>query len=247
MTLLAPTLQSFFTDRLGRQKLASPRTVGTYRDAFRLLLCWINDQHGIVPSELRLEDLHAEMIIGFLEHLETNRHNSARSRNARLAAIRSLFRYAALRHPDHAALIQQVLAIPQKRFDKALVSYLTQPEIDALLAAPDRTTWEGRRDVALIALAVQTGLRVLNCSTWTAATSTWGQVDTSVAPGRGEESGQHRFPKRPGRFWASGSENAQASLPIHYSPPAPAVASNAVPLNGGSSNTAPSPPGDARP
>jgi site-specific recombinase XerD len=160
MTLLAPTLQSFFTDRLGRQKLASPRTVATYRDAFRLLLCWINDEHGIAPSKLRLEDLDTDMIIGFLEHLETDRHNSARSRNARLAAIRSLFRYAALRHPDHAALIHQVLAIPQKRFDKAVVSYLTQPEIDALLAAPDRTTWEGRRDVAVIALAVQTGLRV---------------------------------------------------------------------------------------
>ena len=115
------------------------------------------------------------MIIGFLEHLETDRHNSARSRNARLAAIRSCFRYAALRHPDHAALIQQVLAIPQKRFDKALVSYLTQPEIDALLAAPDthhmggtprrRSHRSGRPDRPD---------ESLNWSTWTAATSTWG-------------------------------------------------------------------------
>ena len=168
MTLFAPTLQGFFTDRLGRQKQASPRTIATYRDAFRVLLCWVNDHYGIAPSDLRIEDLDTEVIVGFLDHLESERHNSARSRNARLAAIRSLFRYAALRHPDHAALIQRVLAIPQKRFDKATICFLTETEVDAVLAAPDTTTWEGRRDVALIALAVQTGLRVselvnLNC------------------------------------------------------------------------------------
>jgi site-specific recombinase XerD len=169
VTLFAPTLQGFFTDRLGRQKQASPRTIATYRDAFRVLLCWVNDRYGIAPSDLRIEDLDTEVIVRFLDHLESERRNSARSRNARLAAIRSLFRYAALRHPDHAALIQRVLAIPQKRFDKATICFLTPTEVDAVLAAPDTTTWEGRRDVALIALAAQTGLRVselvsLNCA-----------------------------------------------------------------------------------
>ena len=147
MTLFAPTLQGFFTDRLGRQKQASPRTIATYRDAFRVLLCWVNDHYGIAPSDLRIEDLDTEVILAFLDYLETDRHNSARSRNARLAAIRSLFRYAALRHPDHAALIQRVLAIPQKRFDKATICFLTETEVDAVLAArtpphgKDAETW----------------------------------------------------------------------------------------------------------
>src|SRR5207253_9436965 len=106
------------------------------------------------------DDLGVEMISAFLDHLEADRHNSARSRNARLAALRSLFRYAALRHPEHAQLIQQVLAIPQKRFDKTNVSFLEPDEVDALLAAPDLSRWEGRRDRALMVLAVQTGLRL---------------------------------------------------------------------------------------
>jgi site-specific recombinase XerD len=160
MTLVAPTLQGFFTERLGHHKQASPRTIATYRDAFRMLLSWMNDHHHIAPSDLQIEDLGTETILAFLDYLETDRHNSARSRNARLAAIRSFFRYAALRHPEHAELIQRVLAIPQKRFDKATISFLNQAEVDALLAAPDTATWEGRRDVGLIALAVQTGLRV---------------------------------------------------------------------------------------
>jgi site-specific recombinase XerD len=168
MSLLAPTLQAFFTDRLARQRQASPRTLAAYRDTFRLLLGFLHRQTGTPPSKLQIEDLDAPMIVAFLDHLETDRHNTARTRNTRLAAIRSLFRYAALRHPEHAALIQRVLAIPQKRFDKAIVSFLTQPEIDALFAAPDRTTWEGRRDHALLVVAIQTGLRVsellgLNC------------------------------------------------------------------------------------
>jgi len=168
MSLLAPTLQAFFTDRLARQQQASPRTLAAYRDTFRLLLGFLYRQTGTPPSKLQIADLDAPMIIAFLDHLEADRHNTARTRNSRLAAIRSLFRYAALCHPEHAALIQRVLAIPQKRFDKAIVSFLTQPEIDALLAAPDRTTWQGRRDHALLVVAIQTGLRVsellgLNC------------------------------------------------------------------------------------
>ena len=160
MSMLAPTLQAFFTDRLARQRQASPRTVAAYRDTFRLLLAFVQRQIGKAPFALGFEHLEATVIVAFLNHIEADRHNSPRTRNARLAAIRSFFRYAALRHPEHAAVIQQVLAIPQKRFDRAIVSFLTLAELDALVAAPDRTNWEGRRDYALLIVAVQTGLRV---------------------------------------------------------------------------------------
>jgi site-specific recombinase XerD len=160
MTALAPTLQAFFTDRLLRQRQASPATVAAYRDTFRLLLRFVAQRTGTAPSAIGIEDLDAPTIAAFLDHLEIDRHNSARTRNARLAAIRSLFHYAAVRHPEHAAVIARVLAIPQKRFDKAIVSYLNHTEVDALLDAPNPDRWEGRRDRALLALAVQTGLRV---------------------------------------------------------------------------------------
>lgn len=168
MTLIAPTLQAFFTDRLVKQRQASPRTVASYRDTLRLLLGYVHDQTGRLPAKLDWEDLDATTITGFLNHLEHERSNSIRTRNLRLTAIRALFSYAALRHPEHALLIQRVLAIPPKRFDKRIVTFLTTPEVDALIAAPDQTRWEGRRDRALMLLAVQTGLRVaeltgLNC------------------------------------------------------------------------------------
>lgn len=175
MTALAPTLQAFFTDRLARQRHASPATAAAYRDTFRLLLGFVTERTGKAPSMLSFEDLDAPVIVAFLQHLETDRHNSARTRNARLAALRSLFRYAAVCHPEHAAVIARVLAIPQKRFDKAIVAFLTPAEIEALLAAPDPHRWEGRRDRALLTLAVQTGLRVsellgLNCGDITLGT-----------------------------------------------------------------------------
>ena len=160
MTLVAPTMQLFFTERLAKQRQASPATVRSYRSAFTLLLRFVQDRTGTAPSALVWDDLGVETISAFLDHLEADRHNGARSRNARLAAVRSLFRYAALRHPEHAQLIALVLAIPQKRSDKAQVSFLEPEEVDALLAAPDLSRWEGRRDHALIALAVQTGLRL---------------------------------------------------------------------------------------
>ena len=160
MSALAPTLQMFFTDRLARQRHASPHTVAAYRDTLKLLLGFAARTRGKNPSVLDIADLDADTITAFLEHLQTERGNSAATRNARLAAIRSLFRFAALRHPEHAALIQRVLAIPPKRRDRALITYLTDPEIDALIAAPDTTTWTGRRDHALLVLAIQTGLRV---------------------------------------------------------------------------------------
>jgi len=160
MTSLAPTLQGFFIERLGTQLDASPNTIASYRDTFRLLLGFAQTRTGTAPAKLRLEDLDAPMIGAFLEHLEHARHNSVRTRNNRLAAIHSLFRYAALRHPDHAALIQRVLAIPDKRADRELVSFLTSAEIDALVSAPDPETWIGRRDRTLLLVGVQTGLRV---------------------------------------------------------------------------------------
>ena len=160
MSALAPTLQAFFTDWLVRQRHCSPHTVATYRDTFRLLLGFVHLQTGRVPSALDWDDLDVPTISAFLDHLETDRQNSPRTRNARLAAIRSLFRYASLRHPEHAAVIQRVLAIPQKRFEKKDISFLAPVEIEALLDAPDTTHWEGRRDRALMLLAIQTGLRL---------------------------------------------------------------------------------------
>lgn len=159
MSALAPTLQAFFTDRLVRQRQASSHTVAAYRDTLRLLLVFAAGRRGIEPSKLDVDDLDAPLVGAFLDHLEHQRGNGVRTRNARLAAIRSLFRYIALRHPEHAAVIERVLAIPPKRFERSLVTFLTEVEIDALLAAPDRATWTGRRDYALLGLAAQTGLR----------------------------------------------------------------------------------------
>ena len=167
MSALAPTLQAFFTDRLARQRQASGHTIAAYRDAVKLLLMFAERQTGKPPSRLDIADLDAPLIGAFLNQLETGRGNSVRTRNARLAAIHSLFRYAALRHPEHAAVIARVLAIPPKRFDKALITYLTEQEITALLAAPDQATWTGRRDHALLMLACQTGLRATELTSLT--------------------------------------------------------------------------------
>jgi integrase/recombinase XerD len=159
MSTLAPTLQAYFTDRLIRQRQASPHTVTAYRDAFKLLLVFAQKQTGKPPSQLDIADLDAPLISAFLDHLEVERGNSIRTRNARLAAIHSLFRYAAMRHPEDAAVIQRILAMPPKLFDTTVVTYFTEDEIDALLAATDQHTWTGRRDKTMLALACQTGLR----------------------------------------------------------------------------------------
>ena len=160
MTSLAPLLQAFFTDRLMTQRRASPHTIAAYRDTLRLLLDYVETQTGIPPSGLQISDLDATCITGFLTHLQQVRGNSVRTRNARLAAIHSLFGYAALRHPEHAAVIQRVLAIPTARIERNLVTYLDHHEADALLSACDKTTRIGRRDHAMFALAIQTGLRI---------------------------------------------------------------------------------------
>jgi integrase/recombinase XerD len=174
VTALAPTLQAFFTERLLAQRGASPNTIAAYRDTFRLLLAFAASRVGRPPSALDIADLDAPLVGAFLEHLEHDRHNGVRTRNNRLAAIHSLFGYAALRHPEHAASIQRVLAIPTRRFERNLVTYLTDDEVDALVAACDRTTWTGRRDHALIVLAVQTGLRISELAALTVADVTLG-------------------------------------------------------------------------
>jgi integrase/recombinase XerD len=160
MSALAPTIEAFFTQRLLSQRDASPRTIAAYRDTLRLLFGYVHDRTGKAPSQLDFVDLDATVVAAFLTHLEAERGNSVRTRNARLSAIRSLFRYAALRHPEQAELIQRVLAIPAKRHEQTVVCFLASDEIDALLAAPDRATWTGRRDHALLLVDIQTGLRL---------------------------------------------------------------------------------------
>jgi site-specific recombinase XerD len=169
MTPIAPTLQAFFTDRLTKQLDASPRTIASYRDSLRLLVRFANDRTGIAPAALDWNDLDEPLITAFLEHLESDRHNSARTSNLRRTATRSLFRYAALRHPEHAAVISRVLSIPAKRFDRRIVTFLTAEESVALIDAAPETRWEGRRDRAMLMLALHAGLRVseliaVNCA-----------------------------------------------------------------------------------
>ncbi len=160
MSALAPALQAFFTERLITQRDASPQTIAAYRDTFRLLLHFAQKHTGKQPFQLDIEDLDAPLIGAFLTDLELGRGNSPRTRNARLGAIHSFYRYAALEHPEHAHTIARIMAIPTKRHQRNTVSYLDLGEIKVLLAAPDRSTWLGRRDHALLALMIQTGVRV---------------------------------------------------------------------------------------
>jgi integrase/recombinase XerD len=163
MTMLAnfpSLLEMFFTDRLMRQRQASPHTIASYRDTFRLLLEFVSLHLKKAPSVLSFDDLDAPLIGAFLDHLEKTRRISARTRNVRLAAIHSFFKYVAFHEPAHSALIQRVLAMPSKRYDRSVIEFLSRSETDAPVAAPDQRTWIGRRDRALLLLAVQTGLRV---------------------------------------------------------------------------------------
>jgi len=159
-TSFAPLLERFFTQRLMQQRQASPHTISSYRDTFRLLLKFAQQRLHTTPAQLTFKTIDAPLITAFLAHLEKHRGLSARSRNLRLTAVHSFFRYAAFEAPDHAAQIQRVLAIPSKRFTRTQVHFLTRPEIKALLAAPDQQTWFGRRDHAFLLVAAQTGLRL---------------------------------------------------------------------------------------
>jgi site-specific recombinase XerD len=157
---LAALLERFFTERLMQQRQASPHTISSYRDSFHQFLKFTEQRLRKAPSRLSFQEIDASLIMAFLDHLEKHQGLSTRSRNLRLTALRSFFRFAAFEAPTHSAQIQRVLAIPSKRFTRTLVQFLTRAEIDALLAAPDQRTWSGRRDHAFILLAVQTGLRL---------------------------------------------------------------------------------------
>src|SRR6202790_2776109 len=157
---LASLLERFFTQRLMQQRQASPHTISSYRDSFREFLKFVQQRLHKTPSRLSFEEIEAPLIVAFLDELEQHQGVSVRTRNLRLTAIHSFFRYAAFEAPAHSAQIQRVLAIPSKRFTRTLVHFLTRPEVDALLAAPDQFTWSGRRDHAFLLVAVQTGLRL---------------------------------------------------------------------------------------
>lgn len=157
---LAVLLERFFTQRLMQQRQASPHTISSYRDTFRQFLKFTEQRLHKAPSKLDFQEIDTPLIMAFLDHLEQHQGVSIRSRNLRLTALHSFFRFVAFEAPDHSAQIERVLAIPSKRFTRTLVQSLTRPEVDALLAAPDQRTWSGRRDHAFILLAVQTGLRL---------------------------------------------------------------------------------------
>jgi integrase/recombinase XerD len=195
VSALAPTLQAFFIDRLIGQRAASPNTVAAYKQTFRLLLAFAAQRVGKAPSALDIGELDAALIAAFLAYLAHDRHNSPATRNNRLAAIHSLFGYLARQHPEHAASIQRVLAIPLKRTERNLVTYLTEPEVDALLGVCDKTTWTGRRDHALFALTIQTGLRISELAGLTRQDITLGTGANVHTVGKGRK--QRRTPLVP--------------------------------------------------
>jgi site-specific recombinase XerD len=188
MSALAPAMQAYFTDRLVSQRGASHNTIAAYCLTFRLLLGFAAKRTGTRPSELDIDQLDASLIAAFLTHLEKARGNSVATRNNRLAAIHSLFGYLALQHPEHAASIQRVLAIPHKRTERNLVTYLSEPEVDALLEACNQTTWTGRRDHTMFVLTIQAGLRISELAALTCAdiTLTTGANVHTVGKGRKE-------------------------------------------------------------
>ena len=186
-TDFAALLHDYFCQRLLVQRNASPRTVASYRDTFRLLLRYVHEHTRKAPATLRLADLDAPVILAFLNHLEHDRRNSIRSRNARLAALRSFYHYAASRDPVQLPLVQRVLAIPSKRHDRPMLGFLSREEVDAVQAAPDRTTWSGRRDHALFAALYNTGARVSEIVALRAADFTRGPTATLHLRGKGRK------------------------------------------------------------
>jgi site-specific recombinase XerD len=159
-TTFGSLLQQFFIERLMQQRHASPCTIATYRDCFRLLLAFGEERLRKRPANILLQDLNPTFILEFLEHLEKRRHNSIRTRNARFAAIRAFLHYAAAKEPSALAITQSVLAIPLKRFERPLVGFLPREQIQAILDAPDPGTWSGRRDRVMLSTLYNTGARV---------------------------------------------------------------------------------------
>lgn len=189
-------LQRFFTERLMQQRQASPHTISSYRDTFRLLLRFANKRLHKPPDHLAFEDINAPLVTAFLNDLEKTRAISARTRNLRLTAIRSFFRYAAFEAPAYSAQIQRVLSMPGKRYERRLIHFLTRPEVKALLAAPDTRTWCGRRDHALLRLAVETGLRVSEMTSLTCEDVTLGTGAHVDVVGKGRKQRVTPFSKQ---------------------------------------------------
>jgi hypothetical protein len=208
MSILAPTLEAYFTERLIGQRHASPNTIAAYRDAWRLLLRFVYARTGRQPRQLDLADLDAPLIGAFLDHLEADRHNSPRTRNARLAALRSFFVFAALRHPEHAALIARVLAIPTKRCDRAEVCYLVQ----AVAPGP------GGETTPCWTSPCKPGCAHQNSPGCATKTSSWVPVLTSSAGARVGNNAARRCPSRPSGYCGSGCMNAKASPATLCSP-----------------------------
>jgi integrase/recombinase XerD len=195
MSALAPALQAYFTDRLISQRAASPNTIATYKITFSLLLGFAARRTGIAPSKLDIGQLDAPLITAFLDYLERERRNTAATRNNRLAAVHSLFAYLALHHPEHAGSIQRVLAIPPKRTERNLLTYLDEDEVTALLGACDQHSWTGRRDHAMFALTIQTGLRISELIGLTTKDVTFGSGASVHTVGKGRK--ERRTPLMP--------------------------------------------------
>lgn len=187
MKKIALLIQMFFVKRLNHQLRASPNTIASYRDTFKLLLRFAKQKTGKHPSELVIDDVNAQLVGEFLSYLKKERKNSHRTCNARLAAIHSFFRFMSYECPSYSAQIQRILSIPQKRFDKRVVTFLNSEEIKSLLAAPNRATWIGRRDHALILFAVQTGLRVSELIGLTVNQIKWGTGAHILCQGKGRK------------------------------------------------------------
>lgn len=210
-----PTLlEAFFIDRLMRQRQASPHTIASYRDTFRLLMQHAQQQLRKAPSQLIMPDLDTPFLGAFLDHLEQNRDNSARSRNVRLAAIHSFFRYVSLHAPEYNALAQRVLAMQSKRYVRRPICFLTPVEIEALLAAPDLNTWSGRRDRPCCHWPCRPDCAQQNSPACAVRTSPWVPVHTCSAWEKDAKAGALRFAKRPSQCCAVGCENVRGKLPI---------------------------------
>src|SRR6266567_1843753 len=227
--LIAPLVQSFFTDHLVRQRRASPQTVASYRDTFRLLIQHSSQTTGKKPSDLTLDDLQAKAIMQFLDGIERDRGNSVQTRNARLAAIRSFFRLVTLREPSRLDLAAQVLAIPTKRADRRLIGYLTRPEMDAILATPSTQTWIGKRDYALLLTLYNTGARISEILTLRQHQLTFGATSLLHLKGKGRK-------ERSVPLWPTTSRTLRPGLPsaaiVATASCSPALGVDRCPLTG---------------
>lgn len=239
MSALAPSLEAYFTDRLVSQRASSPNTIAAYALTFRLLLAFASRRTGSPPSRLDIAELDAPLIAAFLEHLERDRHNAVATRNMRLAAVHSLFSYLALHHPEHAGSIQRVLSIPQKRAESNLITYLVEDEVTALLEACDLRSWTGRRDHAMFALTIQTGLRISELVGLRCENLSLGRGANVHTLGKGERSDAPRSFRARSSSSRRGFANGEELSPTRSFRRVPGGASVAKPSSGDSLATSP--------